>query len=687
AEDVNVVTIVADASEQQYVETQYQSHGVNLDHCSFLIAPSNTYWTRDYGPWFIFDGNNEQAVIDFTYNRPRPDDNAIPAAYAADQGLPIYTMPLVHTGGNYMTDGHGIAVSTDLVWSENSDYTHEEINQIIQDYLGITTYHVVPDALGEYIKHIDCWAKYLAPDEIMIIKTSPNHPHYNDIEAAVDYFSNQISCYGAPYRIKRVYVDVDEPYINSLILNNKVFVPITGSEWDDDALQAYEDAMPGYEILGFTGSWLSTDAMHCRAKGIPDRYMLYIEHMPLLGEQTFEENGFDIQAKIIPYSGANIITGSTRLYYKINEGSWQSIQMQPINSSYYHATVPPQPDGTKVSYYIHAEDESGRSENLPYIGAPGAFTFTVFDPSINHPPTKPKKPYGPSSGSTDVTYTYYTQATDPDGDRLKYGWDWDGDNVVDEWDDDNGSYYQPGETAAASHTWNNPGRYKIKVKAEDERGNQSEFSLTLTVIISTENHPPYKPNNPYPENGSINVNSNTHLTWDGGDPDMGDTVTYDIYLGETNPPPKVVSNISETMYNPDMLPGKTYYWRVVAWDSKNASTTGPLWSFTTSSDNQPPTVNISKPANGLYVMDKKITSFPFTLVFGKITVEADAYDNQSGVNKVEFYLDGTLKSTDTTTPYSWTWKGVAFFRHTIKAVAYDNAGNTASDETIVWRFF
>ncbi|MHC1625290.1 MAG: Ig-like domain-containing protein [Methermicoccaceae archaeon] len=109
-------------------------------------------------------------------------------------------------------------------------------------------------------------------------------------------------------------------------------------------------------------------------------------------------------------------------------------------------------------------------------------------------------------------------------------------------------------------------------------------------------------------------------------------------------------------------------------------------------DTTPPTVVITKPKKGsIYIFDTRIIwlkPFSFTpICVGKITVEADAYDNQSGVNKVEFYLDGTLQTTDTTMPYSWTWKGVAFFKHTIKAVAYDNAGNTASDEITIWRFF
>jgi len=482
AEDVEVVTIVASSSQQNSVISQYQNNGVNLNHCSFLIAPSDSYWTRDYGPWFAFTGNDELGVIDFLYNRPRPNDNAIPSAYATDQGLPYYYMPLEHAGGNYMIDGQVISVSTDLVWTENPGYTHEQINGFVEDYLGITTYHVVPDVNGQYIKHIDCWGKYLAPDVIMIREVPPSHSQYDEIEAAVDYFESQISCYGTPYEIARVYTPNNQPYTNSLILNDKVLVPITGNQWDDDAIASYQAAMPGYEVLGFTGSWVSTDALHCRAKGIPDRYMLYIEHTPLYGVQN-GDNGVDIQAKIVPYSEENLISDSTRVYWKEENGTWDSEQMTPLGNDYYHAVIYPQDDGATVYYYIHAEDNSGRSENHPYIGEEGAHSFIVNITATNNPPEKPSKPSGETQGQTGTSYPYSTSAIDPDGDKLEYGWDWDGDNTVDEWDNNNGNFYVSGTPISTSHAWSVDGTYNIKVKAKDIYGEESEWSDPLTVTM------------------------------------------------------------------------------------------------------------------------------------------------------------------------------------------------------------
>jgi len=375
AEDVIVYCVVT-SSQQSSAYTVMSNAGVNMDNVQFINCQTDSYWIRDYGPWFILNGENQPGIVDFIYNRPRPHDNLVPIHVGNYFEIDVYGMDIVHTGGNYMTDGQGIAISTDLVWQENPSMTHAEIDSIMNEYLGINTYHVVPDALGEYIKHIDCWAKYLAPDVIMIIEVSPSHFHYAQIEAAVDYFESQLSCYGTPYHIERVYTHLNEPYINSLILDNKVLVPITGSSWDDEAIASYQAAMPGYEVIGFTGSWLNIDALHCRTMGVTDRGMLYIKHTPV-EDTVYTANDYFVQANIIPYSGESVIADSTLVYWKTSdEDEFNAIQMNHAGNRYF-AFIPSQPDGTTIQYYIHSADSSGRSENHPYIGAPDAHSFYV----------------------------------------------------------------------------------------------------------------------------------------------------------------------------------------------------------------------------------------------------------------------------------------------------------------------
>jgi agmatine/peptidylarginine deiminase len=416
AEDVTVYCVVSSSSQTTAYNT-FNNAGVNMSNVEFLIASSDSYWIRDYGPWFIFNGNNEAGITNFTYNRPRPNDNAIPTFCATYFGISVYNMGLTATGGNYMTDGHGISVSTDLIWEENPSLTHAEINTLVNDYLGIETYHVVPDVNGEYIKHVDCWGKYLSPTQILIREVPTYHSQYDEIEAAVDYFESQPSCYGTNYEVPRVNTPNNQPYTNSLILNNKVLVPITGSAYDAPALASYESAMPGYEVLGFTGDWYSTDALHCRTMGVTDQEMLYIYHMPL-ADTISTSDDITITTSIFAYSGESLISDSLLVYWKRSTDiQFNTLPLHQIFGNFFSASIPAQSNGTIINYYIHAADNSGRSENNPYIGAPMAYSFYVMNSvSIDEPPqnmiTETTNYPNPFSGNTTIAFTLKNQTSD-----------------------------------------------------------------------------------------------------------------------------------------------------------------------------------------------------------------------------------------------------------------------------------
>ncbi len=134
--------------------------------------------------------------------------------------------------------------------------------------------------------------------------------------------------------------------------------------------------MPGYEVLGFAGSWESTDALHCRAIGIPDRDMLYIDHIPS-SYYLPSDNGFYIEAEVIPYSSTNLLPSSPKIVWKNSTGIWNNVIMTNIEDDIYTGYIPSHPCGQTIYYYINAQDASGRNENHPYIGASDPHKFTV----------------------------------------------------------------------------------------------------------------------------------------------------------------------------------------------------------------------------------------------------------------------------------------------------------------------
>ena len=78
-----------------------------------------------------------------------------------------------------------------------------------------------------------------------------------------------------------------------------------------------------------------------------------------------------------------------------------------------------------------------------------------------------------------------------------------------------------------------------------------------------------------------------------------------------------------------------------------------------------------------------------TLIIGKITIEVNATDNDSRIEKVEFYINGKLMESVTTEPYEYTWtrdRLRLFHIFFIKVKAYNNEGLTSEETMIVRRF-
>ncbi|MHC1707570.1 MAG: agmatine deiminase family protein [Bacteroidales bacterium] len=385
SQDLKVWAVLDSSIHYNNANNSFTNAGVNMSNVVWVNAPTNSHWTRDYGPWFIHYGNHELGIVDFPYNRPsRPLDDSIPKVIAEKMNLPWFGMNLIHTGGNYMTLGSGVSASTDLVIDENDDnYTPVQIDSIAYNYLGINTYHKVADPNNTYIDHIDCWGKYLAPDKVLIRSVPPTHPQYNAIESTATYFASQLSPNGTPFKLYRVYTPGNQPYTNSIILNNKVFVPIIGNiQYDTAALHVYQQALPGYTVQGFTGSWESTDALHCRTIGLADRSMLEILHNPVLGNQPVLPQ-FNLSAEIFPYSGAGLFEDSVMMYYKVNNGTYTPVLMNNAGNNIWESVIPGQVNGTVVSYYLSAVDSAGNRAYHPFIGSYDPHLFNVGSVGIN----------------------------------------------------------------------------------------------------------------------------------------------------------------------------------------------------------------------------------------------------------------------------------------------------------------
>jgi hypothetical protein len=108
------------------------------------------------------------------------------------------------------------------------------------------------------------------------------------------------------------------------------------------------------------------------------------------------------------------------------------------------------------------------------------------------------------------------------------------------------------------------------------------YVLQNFQIICTETHPLTILLNPYPPDGSLDVETEIIFNWTGSDLDLGDSATYDIYFGTTINPLKIISNQSAKTYNPGKLENnKVYYWKIISHKIYGTTISSPIWNFTT----------------------------------------------------------------------------------------------------------
>jgi len=256
-----------------------EEENIPLDNITISITPTNSFWIRDYGPFFI-EKNGELSIVDFNYighrYRNRLIDDIYPTLYGVGNNIGFdfkANFALCIQGGNYMSDGQGLAmVANYSLEVGNRDKTIEEMSDILKQYLGLDEVLILTSQADDMTGHIDMFSKLISKDTLLVGQWEDT----NDINYQILENNAQILI-DKGYNIIRIPMlrDPDEEkntiwtYSNSLIINgtNKkiVLVPQYGTVEDSSAIIIYEQAMPEYEIIGINCNLVIDywGAIHC----------------------------------------------------------------------------------------------------------------------------------------------------------------------------------------------------------------------------------------------------------------------------------------------------------------------------------------------------------------------------------------------------------------------------------------
>ena len=375
--------------------------GVDTVNVTCLQIPFNSVWCRDYSLWSAYTNDVDSLIsIDWIYNRPRPADDASPVQLSAAVGVPVYqttTAPwdLIHTGGNFMTDGFGTGFSSNLIIDENPNKTTAQIDTIMNRFMGISRYIKMNELPYDQIHHIDMHMKLLDEETILMGQYPTGVADGPQIEANLLYVLNNFnSVYGTPYKVVRIPMPADNgqypnsggryfTYTNSSFVNKTIIVPTYNVPTDTTALRIYRDAMPGYKVVGINSlsSIGSLGALHCITKEMATPDPLLISHQPL--NDTYDTlNSYAVEALIRHRSGINNAllwwrTDTLQPYLAVN------MLQNATNPDYWTGSIPPMAPGTLVMYYIEALAVSGKNQVRPMPAPVGFWPFRVLGNPTN----------------------------------------------------------------------------------------------------------------------------------------------------------------------------------------------------------------------------------------------------------------------------------------------------------------
>ncbi len=403
--EAEVLIICSDSSN---VKSSLFSDGVNGDSLDFLERPYNSIWIRDYGPTTMYrNGVDSLKLMDWIYNRPRPDDDVLPQEIADHYGYELFETTaspyqLTNPGGNFIPDGMGTAFASNLVLEENGSgnsygvppKTESQIDSIMEAFMGIERYIKMETLPYDVIHHIDMHMKLLDEETLLVGEYPDGVADGPQIEANLQYVLDSFqSAFGDPFEVVRIPMPPDgngdypddngeyRTYTNSVFVNNSIIVPTYEEKYDTTALDIYREALPGYKVRGVESNDIiqSLGAIHCVTKLIGVEAPLRIVHQPLENTQD-TINGYQVEAKLQHRSD---IASATLYYTTDTSNGYQSSSMSladPANEN-WSAVIPAQSAGETVYYYVEATANSGKEQTRPMPAPEGYWSFEVMAPS------------------------------------------------------------------------------------------------------------------------------------------------------------------------------------------------------------------------------------------------------------------------------------------------------------------
>lgn len=280
-EKVHVVLFYADLDQRRLLVSALFDQTDSTHNISLMAVPHNTKWVRDYGPTVIRCGSGYH-MVDWLYETGRPQDELVPQHFAAVSRTPTETAAIVMHGGNLLSNGNGVCLTSCNVLSDNAHYgiNRRDLQKQLGKRIGAGNIVVLETLMDEPTGHLDIFTTFTDANTVVVGQYSDDEDPDNAeiLNSNAAKLAKVVTANG-PLRVERIPMGLKSDglfrtYTNCIYANGILIVP-TYQGFDaqrlEQAVACYQRLLPSWKIICIDASEIIQEAgaLHCISLNIP----------------------------------------------------------------------------------------------------------------------------------------------------------------------------------------------------------------------------------------------------------------------------------------------------------------------------------------------------------------------------------------------------------------------------------